>query len=135
MANHLEGQIPAWITNAQNYLIQNNCLDIDNVDPALEAVLDQSAERGNMWRVQNNCLSDVVVTKTLSNLNPLPGEQFTLTIGYKNFGPQKAPRFMVSEVIDDDIELITSVPPEAQAIVNKEFGVDGDICYDNMYSE
>lgn len=80
MGNHLEGQIPAWITNADNYLIQNNCFDIDGIAPALEGVLDQSAARGNMWRVQNNCLSDVVVTKTLSNLNPLPGEQFTLTI-------------------------------------------------------
>lgn len=41
---------------------------------------------------------------------------------------------MVSEVIDEDIELITSIPPESQAVVNKEFGIDGDICYEDMYS-
>lgn len=121
MGNHLEGAIPSWIVETPNYLIQNNCFDTNDLDPAIEDALIASEQRGHMWRVQNYCLSNVEVTKTLSNENPAPGELFTLTIGYENFGPQKAPRFILSEVIDDDIELMTSLPPETQAVVNKEF--------------
>jgi uncharacterized repeat protein (TIGR01451 family) len=76
------------------------------------------------WQNQNNCLSDMVVTKTLSKSNPQPGETFTLTINYQNNGTQKAPNFEINEALDEHIEFISSVPINGvPATINKTFGV------------
>ena len=128
--NHLEGTIPSWIENmTQNFKIDANCLDTNGLSPEMIAVLD---EFNWTWESQNNCLSNVQVSKVLSNEMPVPGEDFTLTISYQNIGSQKAPRFQINEVIDEDIQLMTSVPPGTLTTVNKSLWVWWDACYDDF---
>lgn len=128
--NHLEGTIPSWIENmTQNFKIDSNCLNTNGLSPEMIAVLD---EFNWTWESQNNCLSNVQVTKVLSNEMPVPGEDFTLTISYHNIWSQKAPRFQVNEVIDEDIQLMTSVPPWTLTTVNKSLWISWDACYDDF---
>lgn len=78
----------------------------------------------------------MVITKSLSTTDLSPGETFTMTIHYKNHGTQKAPRFEINEVLGSNLELLSTVPPQSSAIVNKQFGTGGDTCYDGlMYNE
>lgn len=100
----------------QPFKIDNNCLDTNGLGQGLIDSLDTN---NATWTSQANCLSNVQLTKTLSKVNPIPGEDFTLTISYNNIGQQKAPRFQINEVLDEDIQLMTSVPPETLTTVNK----------------
>lgn len=100
----------------QPFKIDANCLDATGLSPEM---IDNLDTYNSTWTSQSNCLSNVQVTKVLSKSNPIPGEDFTLTISYNNIGQQKAPRFQINEVLDEDIQLMTSVPPETLMTVNK----------------
>jgi len=115
----------------QIFKIENNCLNLDSVAPAssLESNLNENA---GSWTNQNNCLSDMLITKSLSTNDLNPGEVFTMTIHYENNGTQKAPRFEINEVLGSHLELLSSIPSQSSAIVNKQFGTGGDVCYDGL---
>ncbi len=130
--NNLEWDVPTWMENMdQIFKIENNCLNLDSVAPAssLESNLNENA---GSWTNQNNCLSDMLITKSLSTNDLNPGEVFTMTIHYENNGTQKAPRFEINEVLGSHLELLSSIPSQSSAIVNKQFGTGGDVCYDGL---
>jgi hypothetical protein len=130
--NNLSWPLPAWFEDIHyDFDIMNNCFAIDGLDEEFIDHLEEYAD--DAWMAQNNCLSSIQITKTLNTLHPILGDPFTLTIGYHNLWPEVARNVTIATALDPAIQILSTTPQAQETIVNKQYFVEGDICYDDAF--